>query len=245
MRLANDACRNVNLSGKANCQWSDVKPYEYMSMLDGQRFSDVYAIEPETGKRTKVLTKARYVFGTNPAGTHLLHYDDGHFFLLDLATGKSLNLTEKINETKFVDTDDDHNIAKPPTRPIGWSKDGKFVVLSDDWDLWKVATDGMGGENLTANGKKDGLRYGAFNQFEPEPREPGFDFSKPAFISVYGEWTKKSGYAKWEPGKAGVSPLIWEDASIGGLAKARDAEVYAYSRGTCVDYPEVYSPTRP
>jgi dipeptidyl aminopeptidase/acylaminoacyl peptidase len=241
VRLADDTCKNVNLGGKAKFAiGQDVKPYEYMSMLNGQRFSDVYAIEPETGKRTKVLTKARFVFGSNPAGTHLLHHDDGHFFLLDLATGKSLNLTEKISEAKFIDLDDDHNVAKPPTRPIGWSKDGKHVLLTDDWDLWKVAADGTGGENLTANGKRDGIRYGSFIQFEPEPRDPGFDFEKPAFVSMYGEWTKKNGYANWEPGKTGVSPLIWEDATVGGLNKARNADVYLFSRGTCVDYPEAY-----
>jgi dipeptidyl aminopeptidase/acylaminoacyl peptidase len=241
VRLADDACRNVGFGGKAKfALGQDIKPYEYMSMLNGQRFSDVYAIEPETGKRSKVLTKARFVFGTNPAGTHLLHYDDGHFFTLDLATGKSLNITEKIRDTKFIDLDDDHNVAKPPTRPLGWSKDGRHVLLTDEWDLWKVAADGSGGENLTANGKSQGIRYRSFNQFEPEPREPGFDFDKPAFIGMYGEWTKKSGYAKWEPNKTGVTPLVFEDASVGGLNKARNADVYTYSRGTCMDYPEVY-----
>lgn len=244
VRLADESCKNVSLNAKAKfAVGQDVKPYEYMSMLDGQRFADVYSVEPETGKRTKVLTKARYVFGTNPAGTHLLHYNDGDFFLHDLATGRSLNITEKIGATSFIDLDDDHNLVKPPTRPLGWSKDGKFVLLTDDWDLWKVATDGTGGENLTANGKRDGIRYGSLIQFEPEPREPGTDFSKPAFVSMYGEWTKKSGYAKWEPGKTGVTPLVWEDAFVGGLTKARNAEVYEYSRGTCVDYPEVYLTT--
>jgi dipeptidyl aminopeptidase/acylaminoacyl peptidase len=241
VRLADESCKIVSLTGKAKFAiGQNAKPYEYMSMLNGQRFADVYAIEPESGKRTKVLTKARYAFGANPAGTQLLHYDDGHFFVLDLATGKSLNITEKITPTKFVDVEDDHNLVKPPTRSLGWSKDGKFVLLSDDWDLWKVAADGTGGENLTGNGKSDGIRYGAFIQFEPEPREPGFDLNKPAFISMYGEWTKKSGYAKWEPGKTGVTPLVWEDAFVGGLEKARNAETYAFVRGTCVDSPEAY-----
>jgi dipeptidyl aminopeptidase/acylaminoacyl peptidase len=241
VRLADEGCRSVLLGEKSKYAiGQDVKPYQYMGNLDGRRYADVYAIEPESGKRTKMLTKARYVFGTNPAGTHLLHYNDGHFFLMDLATGKSVNITEKVTDTKFIDTDDDHNIDKPPTRPQGWSKDGKYVILNDDWDLWKIAADGSGGESLTGNGKKDGIRYGLIMQFEPEPRDPGIDFSKPAFVTMYGEWTKKSGYAKWEPNKSGVTPLIFDDASVSGLNKARNAEVYSYSRGTCIDYPEVY-----
>lgn len=241
VRLADENCRNVVLGDKSKFAiGQDVKPYQYMGNLDGRRYADVYAIEPASGKRTKVLTKARFVFGTDPGGTHLLHYDDGLFFLLDLATGKSVNITEKLSDTKFIDVDDDHNVDKPPTRPLGWSKDGKYVVLTDDWDLWKVATDGSGGENLTGNGKRDGIRYGFILQFEPEPRDPGIDFNKPAFVHMYGEWTKKSGYAKWEPNKTGVTPLVWDDASVAGLNKARNAEVYSFSRGTCVDYPEMY-----
>ena len=70
VRLSDDACKNVNLGVKAKFAiGQDVKPYEYMSMLNGQRYSDVYSIEPETGKRTKVLTKNRFVFGTQP-GRH-------------------------------------------------------------------------------------------------------------------------------------------------------------------------------
>jgi dienelactone hydrolase len=241
VRLADDGCKMVSLGDRSKFAiGQDYKPYQYMGNLDGRRYTDVYSIDPATGSRTKVLTKARWVFGTNPPGSHLLHYDNGHFFVMDLATGKSVNITEKISDTKFIDLDDDHNVDKPPTRPLGWSKDGKHVLLSDDWDLWKVAADGSGGENLTANGNRDGIRYGFMMQFEPDPRDPGIDFSKPAFVSMYGEWTKKSGYARWEPNKAGVTPLVWDDAAISGLNKARNAEVYSFLRGSCIEYPEVH-----
>ena len=241
VRLADADCKQVALGGQAKFAiGQDSKPYQYLGSLDGKRFTDIYAIEPATGKRTKVLTKARYFFGTDPAGTRALNYDDGHFSVVDLATGQSVNITEKVTATSFIDNDDDHNVAKPPTRPVGWSRDGKSVVISDGFDFWKVAADGTGGENLTVNGKKDGIRYTNFNQFEPEPREPGLDLTKPAFIGMYGEWTKKSGYANWEPGKTGVTPLIWADAAVTALQKARTAEAYSFTKGTIAEYPEVY-----
>ena len=47
------------------------------------------------------------------------------------------------------------------------------------------------------------------------------------YLSIYGDRTKKSGYALLKPG-AGVSRLVWLDRAVGSLGKAKDAEVYDY-----------------
>lgn len=241
VRLADDTCRNVSLPGQQKfAVGQDAKPYEYMANLDGRRYSDIYAIDPKTGGRQKALTKVRFAMGTSPDGAKFLYHDDGHFLVYDFATGKSTNITANVSGTSFVNTEDDHNIAKPPTRSMGWSKDGKHVLLSDNWDIWKVATDGSGGVNLTVNGKKDGIRYQQFSQFEPDRKEPGHDFSKPAFTTLYGEWTKKEGIGRIEPGKPGVAVLHQGDFNVGSLAKARDAERYAFTKQTALESPDLH-----
>jgi dipeptidyl aminopeptidase/acylaminoacyl peptidase len=233
VRLADDTCRNVTLAPKHKYAiGTDVKPYEYLANLDGRRYSDVYVIDAKTGEKKKALTKVRYNFGPSPTGTQFLYYEDGHFFVYDIAAGKGTNISANVSGTTFVDAEDDHNIEKPPTRPFGWSKDGRHVLLSDNWDLWKVNADGSGGVNLTVNGKKDGIRYQGFNQFEPDRKEPGFDFSKPAFTTLYGEWTKKEGIGRIDPAKPGVSVLVSGDCSIGPMTKARNADVFAFTKET-------------
>ena len=72
--------------------------------------------------------------------------------------GKSYNISKQI-PAEFVDTEDDHNVVKPPRRPLGWSKDSSAVLLSDGWDIWKAPVHGGAGVNLTGNGKKDKIRY--------------------------------------------------------------------------------------
>lgn len=239
LRLADDALKSVSPAPKQKFAIGrDTKPYDYMSNLDGRRYADVYVINMATGEKKKALTKARYVFSTSPTGTHFLYYDDGHFFTYDMAAGKSTNITEKITGASFIDTEDDHNVVKPPRFPVGWSRDGGTVLLSDGWDIWSVKADGSGGTNLTANGKDTATRYQGIAQFETEPK-PGIDLTKPLYVGTYGEWTKKDGLVKLEPGKPAVT-LLSGDCSFGQPMKARDADVFAFSRQTTVEYPDFY-----
>ncbi len=235
LRLADEEVRQVAMQPYHKYAVGfDVRSYELASNLGGQRLQDVYAVNPETGERKLALKKTRWSMGPSPDGTHLLYYDDGAFYTLDMGTGKSYNITKDIPAT-FWDTEDDHNVQKPPTQVIGWSADSSFVLLSDDWDIWKAPVHGGAGVNLTANGKKDKVRYQ--RRYRLDPDEKGIDLAKPMYVEAYGEWTKKSGIALIEPGKTGVKMLTWDDARYGQLLKAKDAEVYLSTRETTQDFP--------
>jgi dipeptidyl aminopeptidase/acylaminoacyl peptidase len=115
------------------------------------------------------------------------------------------------------------------------------VVLSDGWDLWKVPVAGGQAANLTANGAKDKIRYRRIFRLDPEER--GIDLDKPAYVSVYGEWTKKGGIGLIEPGKPGVRMLQWGDAEYSQLIKAKSADTYLYTRENTTEYPNYYVTT--
>lgn len=239
VRIGDESLKGAGLAPKQKFAIGrDGKPYEYMSNLDGRRYADIYVINAVTGEKKKALTKARYAFGASPAGTHFLYYDDGHFFTYDMAAGKGTNITEKVTATNFIDTEDDHNVVKPPRFPLGWSRDGGTVLLSDGWDIWAVKADGSGGTNLTATGKATATRYQGIVQFETDPK-PGYDLTKPLFVATYGEWTKKETLVKLEAGKPAVT-LLTGDCSFGQPMKARDAEVYAFTRQTTLESPDYY-----
>jgi dipeptidyl aminopeptidase/acylaminoacyl peptidase len=238
LRLADDDLRQVQLAPKHKfAVGSDVRPYQLMSSLDGKRFEDVYVTNPETGERKKALTRVRWVFGVSPDGTHLLYHDDGHFRALELATLNTFNMSEKA-ATSFVDAEDDHNVEKPPTRPVGWSADGKAVLVSDGWDIWQLGVHGESPTNLTVDGKVKGVRYRTRVVLDPE--EKGIDLAKPMYVWMREERTKKSGYGRIDAGKPGVTVLISQDADIAALQKARHADVFVYTRQTNQDPPDYY-----
>jgi hypothetical protein len=70
----------------------------------------------------------------------------------------------------FHDTEDDHNIDRPPTRSLGWSKDGAAVLLSDGWDIWQFPVAGGKGVNLTPEGRKEGVRFRSVLVLDPEAK---------------------------------------------------------------------------
>ncbi len=256
VRLADQSIKRASLTPKQKFAIGrDSKSYEYMGYLTGKLFTDIYAIDAHTGARKKVVEKlVSMVFGgaavmPSPTGTHFLYYRDGHYHVHDLAAGTSVNVTKGVNAS-FVNTEDDHNFEKPPTPVVGWSRGGKFVLLSDNWDIWRVAADGSGGTNLTGSGKPEGIRYSGAIQFEAEPK-PGIDLTLPIYTGMYGEWTKKSGLARIDPGSLSQNPrdtssapslhvLLWDDCDYGLPQKARNAEVFAYTRQTAIDYPDYY-----
>lgn len=237
IRLADDQVRDVSPAPKH--RWAlgyDNQEYLLSANLEGRRYRDIYVIDMRTGEKKLALEKCRWPFSPSPAGTHLAYYQDGDFYSYEFSTGQSINVT-KDTPASFIDTEDDHNVVDPPIRPIGWSEDGQFMLLSDNWDIWKIPVKGGTGVNLTGNGKKDAIRYQRYIRLDPE--EEGIDLSRPLYISTYGEWTKKAGIAIVDAQKPGSKMLFWDDAFY-SLMKAEDADTYLYTRQTYKDYPDYY-----
>jgi dipeptidyl aminopeptidase/acylaminoacyl peptidase len=239
IRLADENVRQLSVAPKNN--WAiglDNSEYELMGNLEGKSYQDLYAIDLKTGARKQAVKKARNFFGASPDGTHFLYYNDGNFFTYDMAAGQSYNITQGV-PTTFYNAEDDHNIVKPPQFPLGWTKDGASVLLSDGWDVWNVPVHGGQATNLTVNGKKEGIRYR--QRFRLDPDEKGIDLSKPVYLGSYGEWTKKAGIVRIDNGKPGANVLLWDDASFGSLIKAKNADKYFYTRETPDAYPDFYA----
>jgi dipeptidyl aminopeptidase/acylaminoacyl peptidase len=236
IRLADEQVREVTPASKHN--WAvgfDREKYELDSNLYGRRYQDVYVINIKTGKRELALEKCRWFFSPSPDGTHFLYYKDGDFYTYEMPSGKTYNITEDV-PTSFINTEDDHNVVDPPIYPIGWEKEGKSVLLYDNWDVWNIPVHGGESINLTKTGKTDQIRFPRRIRLDPE--EKGIDLKKPLYFTAYGEWTKKGGIAVVED-DPGAQMLLWDDAAF-SISKAKKADVYFYTRQTYKDYPDYY-----
>ena len=126
--------------------------------------------------------------------------------------------------TSFVDRESDATIKQKrrPRRRMDEQRRG--VLLYDKFDVWKVAANGSGATRLT-DGAAEQIRH---RYLRLDPDEEWIDPSKPMHVSLFGSWTKRSGYGRLDPGAPAVKRLLFDDKSITGLARAKDADVYAY-----------------
>jgi dipeptidyl aminopeptidase/acylaminoacyl peptidase len=244
VRLGNDYDESINvLEGDAFATETDRTPYLVDGMF-GRRWYDVDLIDVATGERTRVVDRVRYFYGGSADGGYLHYFKDDQHFAYDVAAGVHVDLTSEL-PTSFVDEDYDYPVEQKPSWGVaGWSEGDEAVLLYDRYDLWSVRPDGSGALRIT-DGAADQIRY----RHVDLDRELSFgaasepiDLDAPLWLSMYGEWTKKSGYARVAvSGEGGdPQPLVWLDKNVGRLIKADDAATYAYVVQDFDDSPDYF-----
>jgi dipeptidyl aminopeptidase/acylaminoacyl peptidase len=237
IRLGTTEMRDVVIAPRD--RWAigtDQRAYELRGNIDGTRFRDYYAIDLETGEKKPIITKTMWPYWASPDGNRVLYYFDGAYRVQDFATGATRNVSEGV-PTTFVNTEDDHNIDRPPVNPLGWASDNQSVLLFDLWDVWRVPVKAGTAVNLTGNGKRDRIRY--TRRLVVDPRERGIDLTKPLYLATYGDRTKKEGLSRVVPNKPGAVSMLWEDAKF-FVQRARDAETFVFTKQTVKDFPDYW-----
>jgi len=209
-----------------------------MERTIGRPAADIYLTDLATGERTRIkerLPEDRYL-QASPQGRYLLYVQDDHYWTVNTATRAIVNITKTV-PTSFVDRESDFTIKQKPAFGVaGWTKNDEAVILYDKFDLWKIAADGSRATRLT-DGAAEQVRH---RYVRLNPDDEWIDTDKPLYLSLFGIWSKKSGYARLLPGASAVERLVWLDKSVTRLAKAKDADVYEYVVETFEDSPTVF-----
>jgi dipeptidyl aminopeptidase/acylaminoacyl peptidase len=237
VQLAHDVTSTVMpLKHKGLAYELEWKAYA-MARSIGRPEADLSLIDTATGNATKIkdgLKDDRYL-QASPSGKYLLYVQNDHYWTVDTSTHAIVNITKTV-KTSFIDKESDETVPQlPPFGVAGWTKDDRDVILYDKFDLWRVAADGSNAVRLT-DGAAEQIRY---RHARLDSEEEFIDNDKPVYLSMFGIWSKKSGYAVLKPG-AKAETLLWADKSIDRLMKAKDADVYAYVSQTFVESPNEF-----
>ena len=252
-QLVFDSIRGVTLMpGERYAYGTDNSAYQQEASYSGRNYMDVYRIDLVSGKSTLQMKQKPAVgaMSASPDGAKLLYWGkDGHYWVLDMATGDTVNITRGV-ATSFVNTEDDHNNLFPPAiAPRGWASDSKSVLLYDNWDIWQVPVNPSSGRavNLTGDGRRRQIRYNRVYAFGSEGAggggrfggagPAGIDLLKPLYLGTYGEWTKREGLSRVDPGKPGAQQLVFDTARF-NVVKARNADTFVYTRQNFIEYPD-------
>ncbi len=115
---------------------------EYRRAQDyAEHDQDVYLFDTVAGTRKQLAKKVRGPYTWSPSGRYLLAFDGKDWNTISVPDGKMTNVTSGLS-SKFWNEEDDHPDTPPSYGSAGWTQDGKYVLLYDHYDIWRVAPDG-------------------------------------------------------------------------------------------------------
>jgi dipeptidyl aminopeptidase/acylaminoacyl peptidase len=210
----------------------------YRPMVEyGERLTDTYLIDTETGTRKLLTTKQLGTISWSPDGKYGLTFDGKDWITIAVPSGQSTNLTSKL-PVKFWQEDTDTPSTPRAYGFAGWTKDGKSILLYDHFDIWQVSADGSAANNITAGaGRKQSLQF-RYARLDPEERT--IDASKPLLLRAENVITRDSGFftASIEK-KTAPEKLVMAAKDFGTPMKAKDADVLVLTEQTFDEFPDL------
>ncbi|NGP75790.1 S9 family peptidase [Balneolaceae bacterium YR4-1] len=232
VQLGDSLIEQVQLTGDQKHAVGYVeKPYE---PTFEEEWRDIYLIDVESGEKEKILERREFV-NTSPGGDYLLYFWDNEWRAYDIDEREEVNLTSEL-ETRFENY---HLVnGREQQRPFGsgqWAEDDAWVLLYDEYDVYRATPDGNSITKLT-NGATDSIRY---RQVRLDYENDFVDENAPLYFYIYGDFTKKRGYARLDR-RDRLQTLLYEDRQIRYLNKADDAGKFVYRAESATDSPDFF-----
>ena len=215
----------------------DETKYQVQTQWDMQQPVDISLVNLSNGERISVSSGSYSNISVSPEGKYVVWYDykQRNWFSYNIATKKTLNLTENIGVNFWSETYDQS--SNPDSYGCGgWTKGDKELMIYDRYDIWKIAADGSSANNLTAdNGRKTNRTYRYINLKKDEDTRKAIAPNETMLLSVFDNGTKENGYATVNAAKCSVPKILFLGGySFDKLEKAKYADTYIYTKGNFV-----------
>jgi dipeptidyl aminopeptidase/acylaminoacyl peptidase len=218
---------------------SDDREYRRMQEYD-ERYEDTYIVDTATGSRKLIAKKHIGRLAWSPDSKYAVYYDGNDWISISVPEGQVTNLTAKLGVT--FGREDYDSPGRPPSYGMaGWTKDGRYVLLYDRFDVWQAKPDGSSAINLTEGfGRQNRLAFRVVRYERDDPADRWIDPSKPLLLRAENEETYDSGFYRTSIG-ATTPPvkLVMAAKNFTPPIKARDAEVYLLAASTFSEYPDL------
>ncbi len=216
----------------------DDREYRRMAEYD-DRYEDAYLVDNLTGTRKPLVKKHVGRVTWAPHGQNAIYFDGKDWMSLSVSDGKAVNLTASLGPKFWVEEHDIPGRATP-YGTAGWTKDGKYVLLYDHFDIWKVSPDGSIARNVTLGaGRKDHLMF-RYARLDIDPEDRGIDPEKPLLLRAENSDTHATGFFRTAlDASAPPQKLMMHAKSYSMPIKARDADVLVLTEAAFNEVPDL------
>jgi dipeptidyl aminopeptidase/acylaminoacyl peptidase len=271
LKLGNDSVPDILFSfdGKVGLAGSTF-PYRIRGMWGDMR-SDVFVVDARTGQWTLVKKAMEPSSGPvpmptrgsqseasiSPAGKYVLYWERRHWHAYNVATGKTVNLTENL-PVAFWNELDDHPALPGSYGQAGWTTADARVLLNDRFDVWEIDPSGTTPpKNLTDGvGRATKTIFRVADVERANREEPWLDPFKPLYLTATDWETKATGIYRDHLTAAAATgrrsartadgppvQLIFGDKQYRVLGKAKDAEQFLVTQETFREFPDLWTGT--
>jgi dipeptidyl aminopeptidase/acylaminoacyl peptidase len=236
VQLADETMEGVNPSSSG--QWAigtDDRAYRTLVGYD-TNYSDVYLVNASDGARRLWLKKQQGIVSWSPNGKYALFYDGKDWGSISVPDSKFVNLTKNLG-VAFYREDWDSPSTPASYGFAGWTKDDRYVLIYDQYDIWQIAADGSGAKNLTDGvGRKEKIE---FRYVRLDPDERGIDPAKPLLLRAENDQTKDSGFYRERVDGGMPEKLVMAAKNFSNPVKAKDADVLMLTASRFDEYPDI------
>jgi len=176
--------------------------------LDALKKRSHYLVDLRDGHRDLIEQGSSYV-DFSPAGKFALYYDyqKKAYFTYDVLTGKRANISRAIATDICVEDYDVPDPQVPPVGTAGWLENDSYVLLYDNYDIWRVDPKGVEPPvNITKGyGRLNHLRFRIVNELKDQTE---FAASQPFILTAFNTVNKSNGYYRVDPVRGSEEPRL-------------------------------------
>lgn len=234
----NDRINFVDGADAAFALSFDTDKYELDNLFALESRQDISVVSLLDGSRRMLREGIEGSVVSSPSGKYLAWFNpaDGQWYCIDSRTGAEVNLTAQTG-VAFYDEDDDHPAGYIPYGTPYWMGDDEYLLLEDEFDVWKLSPDGKTCINLTSGeGRRTKVDYTPVRlSVATDPYLYQNDRNLPLKgridLSSFCVEDSRNGYATVSAEKPSVPEGFLAEKSFGSVVRAADAEVLAYTKG--------------
>lgn len=205
----------------------------------GSAVKDIYAINAETGDRKLIKKELSGSAALSAGAKFIIWYDKKAKQYFTWRDGTTRNVTAKI-PTKLYAEDFDMPDAPYAYGIMGWMAGDLSVLIYDRYDIWQVdPLNVLPPMNVTAIGRKAKTSY---RYIKTDPEEIFITPVQEVVLKTFNETNKNAGFATYKFYEKAVPQFLFSGsfALNGSLLKAKSASVFAYTKESYIQSPDLY-----
>jgi dipeptidyl aminopeptidase/acylaminoacyl peptidase len=214
------------------------EPYQLASTWEGGFKADISLVNLNNGERTLAAKGVRGVPQVSPGGKYLYWYNelDSAWFAFSVYAKTTTQLTDN-SQVRFYDEGNDMPDYPNSNGMAGWSKDDKYVLIYDRFDIWRIDPSGVEKSLKMTNGR-DAKIVHRYIRLDNEVRH--IDLATPLFLGTVNETTKSEAYVLLDASNMSISNLAQDSSRFSStILKAKNANVFVFTKQNFKTFPDL------